>query len=146
MSTLLTNFFENGVTLSQNFRCRKGVVIHAVRLYLIKTDDLTDGTLTIEIKDGSNVLRSSTITYTELNAEGQYLQGMFAKELNLQLNGRQDGEEFHEYTIECTMSGFTGADLLGWVKEYENPKPDYYGTLTSDANRPFSFELLEFGR
>lgn len=131
MSTLLSNQLKNTVAQTQDFRVKKPVVLHAVRVYLMKHGTLVDGTLNIKIKDGSDVVATKTIPYTEFETVGAtYAQGYFSVEFNAALGGRQDGEASHEYTLELEMTGHTDSDsvFVSWLRDWENPIVDLYGS------------------
>lgn len=150
MSTLLSQALLNGVAQTQSFKVKKSLILHAVRLQLLKHGTLTDGTLNISIKDGSDTVATKTITYTEFETVGAtYAHGFFSVEFNTALGGRQDAEDAHEYTLSLSMSGHTDSEsvFIGWLRDWENPIVELYGSNQTDGiadSDTFSANGIEF--
>jgi len=153
MTILVTEKLYNETPKQQNFKFRPNIVVHAVRLNLVKFGDLADGTLNVRIRDNDEtLLASGTITAAEFNTLDTYAWGMFSVELNVQLNGATDNEEYHEYILELEMTGYTDSitGYIGWNTEWENPFNLVYGSNQTDGVDDAdnfdakSFEFYEF--
>lgn len=145
----LVDIIDDDTTLSQGFRIVEPLHLYGIRLYMMKSDDLSDGTFTLTIKDGNTTIGSKSISYSDFNDEGSTLLGYFFFEFNIRLSGRQQDESYHEYTMELSSSSHTSSDsvFLGWVRNLEDT--NLYGDNQTDGspntnyNYSYNYEILK---
>lgn len=139
---------ELKTTLTQKFTTVEREQAYAIRPYLYLHNDPV-GSFTISIKHGSTVLGQSTLTISEIKteagfADNQYHHGVFRFIFDplVVLQART------EYNIELSASGYSYSDssFIGWVKEFENLKNTFTDTISTDFDRPFSFEKFSYKR
>jgi hypothetical protein len=143
MSTLLGYFFNTNEPVSQKFKLVFGKMVYALRPHIFKNGELIDGNLIFELYDGSELLKTETFTYEDLNQEigNDYSHGYLTWEIDTRLDGRQNGESAHEYELRLTYTG-TVPLKLAWIMEYENLITTMYGSgQGNDAFKPRDLEI-----
>ena len=143
MSTLLGYFFSHNEVISQKFKLTFGQMVYALRPHIFKNGELLDGNLVLELFDGAELLKTETLSYSELNEQigNSYSHGYLTWEINTRLSGRLSNEDAHEYELKLT---YTGSDplKLAWIMEYENLITTMYGSgQKNDAFKPRDLEI-----
>lgn len=152
--TLVIDELYNGIVFSQNFRIKKSISVAHIRPWIYKHDTLLTGTLTLEVWQGSDLLKTAQIPYTTINTEipGTYAHGQIRFDLDsLQLN-HDTTQEWTEYTFKLYMSGYTNnpSAFIGAIRRYELKFYDTYGEdvisneAPNDMVEPMGFEVFEY--
>jgi hypothetical protein len=120
----------------------KDKYVKAIRPHLYKHGLLTSGNLIFELYDGATLLKTSTMTYLQLNSfMDSYSHGHLTWNTDLRLGGRRSGESSHEYTLALTWTGADGA--ISWIMDYEGQHIQSYGDgQGNDAYMPRDIEVL----
>ena len=133
MSQLFIEQLENGVNLDTTIRITKNTIIKHVRPQIYRQNTLPDGDLTLEIVQGSTVLQSQTISYTELNAlssGADYVRGFLRFDTDTVLNHDRESA-YTEYILRLRLDNFTsGSGELYLVTDFEAPNVSLHDTFS----------------
>jgi hypothetical protein len=138
MSYLVIEQLENNVTFTQQIRLFKSTNLEALRLNMYKHGSLNNGTLSIGIYDGENLLGSMSLSYLELNTLGSYYHGMVRfLPLNAIAIRKNPKEPYIELDIKVTITGHINSSsaFIGLVKE-PYPIIEQYNVLNKPKNSP----------
>lgn len=151
--TLLVDELYNGIVFEQNFRIQKSISIAHIRPWIYKHGALQSGVFTCEVLEGSTVLKTGTIAFTDINTAipATYGHGQIRFDMNsLQLN-HNTNNEWTEYKLKFYISGYTNAaTFLGLVRRYELKIYDTYGQdvlnneAPNDMVESLGFEVFEY--
>lgn len=151
--TLLVDELYNGITFVQKFRLKKSLSIAHIRPWVYKHGILTSGVLTLNVKEGTRLLATSTIDYTKINSEivSTYAHGQIRFDFDsLQLNHKTT-DQYTEYTLELFMNGYINSvNFIGAVRRFEDLFYPAYGDIdmsgdsVNDMIEPLGFELFEY--
>lgn len=153
--TLVVDELFNGIVFEQKFRIQRHISLAHFRPWIYKHGNLQTGTLTCEVLEGSDLLKTVTIPYQKINEEipGTYAHGQIRFDMNaLQLN-HNTLNEWTEYTVRVYMSGYTNLStaFIGVIRRYElkiyetyGPGVDINGEAVNDMIEPLGFELFEY--
>lgn len=151
---LVVDELYDGVVFEQNFRIQRTMNVAHFRPWIYKQGTLVDGVFTLEILQNGELLKTSTIDYTEINSAvpSTYGHGYIRFDFDsLQLNHDRK-QAYTEYTVKLYMSGHTTDtnNFIGTIRRYELKFYDTYGTdvllgeAPNDMVEPLGFELYEY--
>jgi len=156
MSILAINTLENNVAIIQNIYLTKDQDIIGIRVKLLKVGTLTNGTITMIIKDGSNVLSIVSKSYIDFNSLGSNWYGFYSFLLDNILPISKNSEDTNlKLSFEFKITSHTNSDsnYLALVHE-EFPTTElhhltdqlYYPTYGDDKNadvwnNPYGIEV-----
>lgn len=134
--------------IEQDIRLQLNANLYAIKLNLMKYGTPT-GNLIIEIKEGSNVVKTITTAMSVLNAEiaDAYGYGMFKFDLDIPI--KKTGE-YTEYTIKLSSSVDDVNNYYAWCKDWEKDYDDLWGSLQTNGVaddeklKPFHIRFLEY--
>ena len=156
MSILATEQLSNNVPVTQTIYFSNNKVVDGVRVHLLKTGTLVNGTLTLNLKVNGVTETTVTRTYTEINMLGTHWHGMLSLEFDAPLVIRKSPTlETNELTLEFILSGHTdsGSIFIALVHSSDvvtdlvhDEGADYFPTYGDDAgidvwNNPYEIEL-----
>lgn len=154
MSTLFVDELFNGITFTQKFKITKSTDLAHIRPWIYKQGVLQDGVLTCEVWQGSNLLTTSTVDYTEINTgiPEAFAHGYIRMDFpNLVLNV-EEGQEETEYTLKLYMDNHVSnsSNFIAVVREWDDQKWDSYGDVdinnepVNDTIAPAGLEFFEY--
>lgn len=157
MSTLIVDVLENNLSLTQAFRIRRNINVAHIRPWLYLSGTLPDGQLRMRLKQGSNILKTVTIDYTEINnaKTETYAHGFLRFDFDSLVLNRNESETATEYIIELTMLNHTdsSSNYIAWAREWDLKSHTLYGSGTglnnqgvNDEIEPYGFQIYEFRR
>jgi len=152
LSTLLVDELFNGVVAEQNFRIKRNISISSIRPWVYKHGTIPAGTFELSLVEGGNVLATSTIDASEINAiQGTYAHGSIRFDFNNVILNIPETETFKEYTMRFTFSAaFDNDNFLGLVRRWEAKTYPTYGTgvingeAPNDSVEPYGLEIYEY--
>ena len=150
MSTLIVDELFAGVVASTDMKIYKDMDLAFVRPWVLVQGTLVDGTFTMRVKKGSEVLKTATIDYTEINAGKQdtYAHGYIRFNTHPLMLNIPDGATEETYTFEFEMVGHTtdSTNFLGLVRRWDSDDiyEDPNDIPPNDFVSPYGIELYEF--
>lgn len=136
MSTLLVDELLDGVVFSQKIRINRPINIQHIRPWIFKKGLPSTGVFTCDVKQGSTLLKSSTITLTDLaTISNTYTHGYIRFDFDNLFLTVSEGQTYQEYTIEFYMDSYTNeSNYIAIVRDYDDPLYVRYGSVDIDNN------------
>ena len=154
MSRLLVDELFPGVTFSQPFRITRDLNVARIRTWIYKHGVLQDGQLQCQVKQGSEVLATATVDFSDINSAitENYAHGFIRMDFDSLALRIDEGNEKEEYIIEYTMQNHTKdlGNFIGIVRRWEKKTYPTYGTgvtggeAPNDSIEPSGLELFEY--
>ena len=140
MSTLLIDELYDGINFDQPITIERDLNIIHVRPWIMKWGTLVDGDFTCEVYDGATLLATSTISYTDINAEftDDYAHGFIRFDFDSLSLRIPEGSIDKEYTFRFYMDNHTtdASNFISIVRRWEAKVYDTYGTGVIDNEAP----------
>jgi len=153
MSTLKIDELYPGIVFPQPVKILRDIQVAHIRPWIILWGTLIDGDLQCTVKDGSTILKQSTVNYVDLNAgkDLAYAHGFLRIDIDVVLRV-PEGLSEKEYTIEYEMINHTqdASNFVGIVRRWENKTYPTYGDgvvggeAPNDNVEPSGLELFEY--
>lgn len=146
MSLLYVDQLKPGVVFSQKFRIYRPVQMRHFRPWVYFQGDLQDGQFECRVYQNGNLLKSSQIDFTEINAAKTetYAHGYIRFDFDSQALFVEEGEENTEYEIQLEMINHTldNTNWLGVVREWDAKSATLYGDGLDQNNQAIN-DLIE---
>lgn len=135
MSILLVDEMYPGVVFSQKIYLQKDADISHVRPWIYKQGTLTEGDFICRIKDGTTVLDTATISYTEINETNtlNFAHGFMRFDFNNTTLHVPEGVVSKEYIFEFEMINHSKdtTNFIGICRSWDN---EIYPPVDTPAN------------
>ena len=154
--TLLVDELYTGIVFEQPFRIQKHVNLAHIRPWIYKQGNLASGDLTLEVLQGSTVLKAVSINYTDINTNipGAYAHGQIRFDTGSLQLFHDTTNEWTEYKLRLYMDNFTNSTtaFIGAIRRHEAKFTITYGLnvdlITNEAPNdmiePLGLELFEY--
>lgn len=109
MSNLLVTPINDVDEVNITFRVTENIRLVFVRPHVYLEGELLDGSVVLTIKEGSDILKSATLTNTEVNSikeTAENAHGFLRFDTNVVLNHKKENA-YTEYTINIKTTGHT---------------------------------------
>lgn len=153
MSTLVVDELYDGTTFAQKFKLPRHTSVAHIRPWIVKWGTIADGDFTCEIYQDDVLLASSTISYTEVNAQitDDYFHGYIRFDFNGATLNIPEGETEDEYEVRFYMDNHTtdANNFVGIVRNWDIQYYEVYGNVSSgepvnDMIAPAGLEIYEY--
>jgi hypothetical protein len=154
MSTLIIDELYPGIVFPQPFKISKDIQVAHIRPWVILWGTLADGDLVCRVKDGTTLLQTVTLNYTDINLAKtlDYAHGFLRIDFDTLVLRVPQGSTEKEYIIEYEMINHTKdtSNFLGIVRRWEDKTYPTYGDgvvggeAPNDSVEPSGLELFEY--
>jgi hypothetical protein len=153
--TLLVDELYNDVVFEQPFRINRHVNLAHIRPWIYKHGVLTTGDLTLEVWQGSTLLKTAIINCVDINTQitGTYAHGSLRFDFGPLQLFHDTTQSWTEYKLKLYMDNYTNSStFIGAIRRYELKFTDTYGIdvnlntmeAPNDMVEPLGVELFEY--
>lgn len=154
MSLLIVDPLFDGVVFEQKIKVSRDVSVAHIRPWVYLQGTLADGDFQCEVYQGANLLTTSVISFTDVNAgkDETYAHGHIRFDFDSLILHRAEGEEDTEYILKFSMQNHTTdqSNFLGIVREWDSKSAILYGDLdgsgdpVNDQITPAGYQIYEY--
>jgi len=154
MSTLIIEQLIDSYVFVQPIKVSRDVSIKFIRPWILIHGVIATGQLQCQVKQGSTVLATKTIDYTELNgaASEDYAHGYIRFDFDNLILHRAEGEADTDYVFEFSMINHVTdtSNYVGIVREWETKSAIVYGDVDGNGDalnstiEPVGYQIYEY--